>query len=200
MKQKKNSVFNQSHLNPYHINSRFTPKRVTKSKFEDENYKWERLPAPIKSRTNELIKLIENEELEIIKKKGLKRDQIRLGDKIEVEYYHSITSKKLYKYRGVVIALKRQNSLSFSFKFLTVVTNSYIILDYPYYSPMLHSVKVISKSNIKNKTKIHDLKNIKDFGMKLDEVLKGGKKVNVSKRTAINLRKIENSKESIVIE
>jgi ribosomal protein L19 len=165
---KKKSVFDQAHFNPYHIYKK-NQVRKPQDKFEDETYNWEVLPSPVREKNQELLELVEKEELAKIKKAGLKKDPIRLGDKIEVEYYHSITSGKSYKYRGVVVSLKRPNSLTYAFKFLTMVAGNYVMLEYPYYSPMLLSVKVVTESTMKKsdrRTKIYSVNKIKDFGNK----------------------------------
>ena len=116
-----------------------------------------------------------------------------------MEYYHSITSNKLYKYRGVVLGTKSVNTLYYSFKFLTLVSGSYVLLDYPFHSPMLNSVKVVSRGNLK-KSKMHNIKKLDKFGLRLDEVMKGGKKIHVTKKATRALNKIESQRESIVIE
>lgn len=200
LKPKKKSIFEQTQMNPYHLPPRKKTNRVKQDKFSDENYTWERLPSPVKESSKALISVLEKEELAKIKAAGLKKDPINLGDKIEVEYYHSITSKKLYKYKGVVISIKRPNSLSFSFKFLTQVAGSFVMIEYPYYSPMLNSIKVIFRSDVNRRNKIYNIRKIKDFGDRLDEIMKGGKKVNINKKTTKTLRKIESQKESIIIE
>ena len=203
-KMKKKSVFDQTSFNPFHLDFQGRKRqKSTAEKFEDDNYKWESMTPPVKETGKELIQVIRSEELEKMKKMGLKKEPIGLGDKIEVEYYQSITSKKLHKYRGVVLSIKRRNSLNHSFKFLTMVAGSYVMLEYPYYSPMLHSVKVIMKDQSnKNRFRnhIYHIKQIKDFGWRLNEIMKGGKNVTITKSKTKELRKLENNKESIILE
>ena len=200
---KKKSVFDQVDFNPYHLYKKNQKEKKTQEKFEDETYNWEVLPSPAKEKGKTLMHVINMEELAKMKRGGLKKELIRLGDKIEVEYYHSMTSKKLHKYRGVVVSLKRPNSLTYSFKFLTMVAGSYVMLEYPFHSPMLHSVKVLTPSTLKkdNRRKhIYSIRKIKDFGNRLNEIMKGGKKMNVNKTAKKEIRKIENQKESIILE
>jgi ribosomal protein L19 len=205
--KRRESVFNQNKFNEYYLESRKQHKAkrnpITQAKFEDDDYKWETIPSAVKENGKQLIEILRKEELEKLKKNSPNREPIRLGDKIDVEYYHSITSKKLYKYTGVVVGIKRQNSHNFSFKFLTVVAESYMLLDYLYYSPMIASIKVVLPSsldkNVKRK-KIYNLRHIKDFGQYLVEILKGGKRTNLSKKAKQEIRKIESEKENIILE
>jgi ribosomal protein L19 len=201
---KKKSVFDQVDFNPYHIYKKNQRKRNTQEKFEDENYKWEIIPSPVKEKGKNLMHVLSQEERnKMIKIDGGRKEAIRLGDKIEVEYYHSMTSKKLHKYRGVVVSSKRPHSLTYSFKFLTMVAGSYVMLEYPYHSPMLHSIKVVNPSTLKKDNRrrhIYSIRKIKDFGNKLNEVIKGGKKMNINKAAKKELKKIESQKESIILE
>jgi ribosomal protein L19 len=192
-KEKRNSLF-EKHFNPYHIYPLGKNTKKTQSKFDDPNYKWERLPAPIKEDGKQLLKLLEKEELKNIKSVGLRRDDITVGDKIEVEYYHSITSKKLYKYKGVVVAVSRQNSLTRTFKFLSQISGTYVVLLYPYWSPMLHSIKLTHKGNFGVRRKIINVRRLNHFGGKLDEIFKGGRGMNLNKKTRQNIRKLDFTK------
>ena len=205
--KRRESVFNQNKFNPYYIESKRNDKLkknpITQAKFEDENYKWETIPSPVKEEGKKLLALLNREELAKLKKSSPNRDPIRLGDKIEVEYYHSISSKKLYKYKGVVVGSKRPNSHTYNFKYLTMVSGSYVLLTYPYYSPMIASIKVVTPSNIHpeiKRSKMFNLSQIKDFGQNLIEIMKGGKKTNLTKKSKQQLKKIESQKENIVIE
>lgn len=203
-KTKKKSVFDQMDFNPYHLYKKNQRKRNTQEKFEDENYKWEIIPSPVKEKGKTLMHILNQEERsKMIKIDGGRKEAIRLGDKIEVEYYHSMTSKKLHTYRGVVVSSKRPYSLTYSFKFLTMVAGSHVMLEYPYHSPMLHSVKVVTPSTLKKDNRrrhIYSIRKIKDFGNKLNEVMKGGKKMNLNKSAKKELKKIESQKESIILE
>lgn len=202
---KKKSVFQQSDNNPYHIypiyqNFPNKPKAHHQAKFDDINYEWKALPSPVKEKREALMKLLEKEELNRIKSTGiLKREKLGVGDEIEVEYYHSITKKKLYKYTGVVIGYKRPNSLTYTFRFVSIIANSTVILDYPYWTPMMASLKVIKKGTIR-KRKIFNITNVRRIGTRVDELMKGGRKVNINKTTKQILNKVEAKKESITIE
>jgi ribosomal protein L19 len=205
--KRRESVFNQNKFNEYYLESRKQQKAkrnpITQAKFEDDNYKWETIPSAVKENGKQLISILKNEELEKLKKNSSNRDPIRLGDKIEIDYYHSMTSKKIYKYTGVVVGRKRENSHNYSFKFLTMVAESYMLLDYLYYSPMILSIKVVLPSNLNpniKRKKIHNLRHIKDFGQYLVEILKGGKRTNLSKKAKQEIRKMESEKENIIIE
>ena len=199
LKNKRTSVFQQKDFNPYHIYPFYNKKKQTQEKFHDDNYIIPVLPQPVKEEGKNLISILQKEEMNKMISKGLKKEKVFTGDRIEVEYYHSITSNKLYKYRGVVLGTKSVNSLYYSFTFLTLVSGSYVHLDYPFHSPMLHSVKVVSRGNLK-KSKMHNIKKLDKFGLRLDEVMKGGKKIHVTKKATRALNKIESQRESIVIE
>jgi ribosomal protein L19 len=199
LKNKRTSLFQQTDFNPYHINPIHNKKKQTQEKFLDENYKIPKIQTPVVEEGKHLLKILQKEEMNKIISNGLKKEKVYTGDKVEVEYYHSISSKRLYKYRGVVLGTKNSNSLYYSFKFLTLVSGSYVLLDYPFYSPMLASVKVLNRANLK-KSKMHNIKKLHKFGLRLDEVLKGGKNIHVTKKATKALNKIESQKESIVIE
>jgi ribosomal protein L19 len=195
----KKSVFEQVGFNPYHI----YPWRYNKNKTQEElnNYdlKANYIPTACKENSKCLISIIETEELKNIKSLAKRKEPVALGDTIEVEYFHSITSQKLYKYRGVVLGVTKRNCFTHTFKFLTVVAGEYVILNYPYFSPMLNSIKVLHKAN-RRRTKIFHYHKVNQMGMKLSEMLKGGKHLNVNKKRRLQLRKEERMKESIVTE
>lgn len=199
LKNKRTSVFQQTDFNPYHIYPIHNKKKQTQEKFLDDNYKIPTMPVPVKEEGKNLLKILQKEEMNKMIATGLKKEKVFTGDKVEVEYYHSISSNRLYKYRGVVLGTKNSNSLYYGFKFLTMVSGSYVLLDYPFYSPMLASVKVLNRANLK-KSKMHNIKKLHKFGLRLDEVLKGGKNIHVTKKATKALNKIESQKESIVIE
>ena len=199
LKNKRTSVFHQTDFNPYHIYPLHNKKKQTQEKFLDENYKIPTIPTPVKEEGKHLISILQKEEMNKIVSRGLKKEKVFTGDRVEVEYYHSITSNKLYKYRGVVLGTKNVNSLYYSFKFLSMINGSYVLLDYPFHSPMLASVKILNKGNLK-KSKMHNIKKLNKFGLRLDEVIKGGKSIHITKKATRTLNKMESQKESIVIE
>jgi ribosomal protein L19 len=199
LKQKKTNPFWQTGFNPYHIYPRRSNIKTEHDILLDDNFKLTKIVSPCKEPGKCLISLLQKEEMNKIIGQGIKKEKVSTGDRIEVEYYQSITSGKLNKYKGVVIGTQNKNSLTYSFKFLTQVAGHYLILNYPFYSPVLASVKVIEKTNF-IKSKIHHLKKINEFGLRLSEVIKGGKKVNINKKASQNLRNLERQKEPIVIE
>lgn len=189
---KKKSVFDQAHLNPYHIYSTKQLKRSCVDKFNDPNYEWKELAPAVKEDSKELIKILEKEELNKIKSlRVLKRDPISLGDKVEVEYYHSISSQKLYKYRGVVLFLSKQGSLVSSFKFLSLIGGSWVILHYPFYSPVLASVKVLNKGNQGKRRKVYHIRKVNELGHRLINFVKG-KNMNMNKKSKQRVKMEEN--------
>jgi ribosomal protein L19 len=199
LKNKRTSVFQQTDFNPYHIYPLHNKKKQTQEKFRDENYKIPMIPTPVKEEGKHLISILQKEEMNKMISRGLKKEKVFTGDRVEVEYYHSITNNKLFKYRGVVLGTKNVNNLYYSFKFLSMVNGTYVLLDYPFHSPMLASVKILNKGNLK-KSKMHNINKLNKFGLRLDEVIKGGKNIHVTKKATRALNKMESQKESIVIE
>jgi ribosomal protein L19 len=201
LKEKKLSVFDQSNFNPYHVYPLYKMKRKAQAKFEDPEYKITKIPSPVKENGKQLIKILEQEELAKIKSQnGLKKDSVKLGQNVQAEYYRSITGKKIKKIKGVVIGYKKQKSLQYSFKILTMIGGMYVAITYPMYSPMLASLKVVGGGGFSLKRKIYNYRKLPKFGNRLDEIMKGGKNVNVTKARTRKLRKLESQKESIVIE
>lgn len=203
---KKSSIFEQIELNPYHlppIKKRKHNELVRKVMY-DESVKWEHEPAnyppAVKESGIDLIKVLEKEEIEKFKALKLRRDHIDLGDKIEIEYYESITNKKLYKYRGIVIELKRRNSMTFSFKILLNLKTENFIVEYPWYSPMLYSVKVLGKMGQGKKSKIFNARDLLKYGNKVERLLEGGKKLTMTKKDLKQIKLMENAAEQIVVE
>jgi ribosomal protein L19 len=199
-KNKKN-VFEQTGFNPYHIYPWRYNKRKTQEELENYDIKKYYIPPACKDDGDHLINNIESEQMRNLKSQVAKRKEpVALGDTIEVEYYHSITNQKLYKYKGVVLGFTRRNSFTHTFKFLTIIGGEYVILNYPYFSPMLHSIKVLNKGNRGFKTKIYHYHKVNQMGLKLGEMLKGGKNIFVNKKRRIQLRKEERMKESVITE
>jgi hypothetical protein len=171
---------------------------------QDESVQWEHdpknYPEAVKESGQSLIRKIENEEIEKIKSHKLRKDEVQLGDKVEVEYYESITSKKLFKYKGVVLEVKRKNSLTHCFKVLINLKAENLIVEYMFNSPMLHSVKVLGRNGEAKKNKIFNARDLVKYGNKIDRLLEGGKKVSMNKRDLKQLKMMESTAEQIVVE
>jgi hypothetical protein len=204
---KKQSIFDQNQMNPYHlppIKKRKHNELVRKVMY-DENVKWEHepvnYPPAVKQNGKKLLSLLEKEEMEKFFAMKLRRDPISLGDKVEIEYYDSITSKKLYRYKGVILEIKRPNSFTKSFKILLNLKNENYIAEYPMYSPMLHSVKLLGKSiNNTRKTRIFNSRDLLKYGNKVERLLEGGRKLTMNKRDLKQMKMIQNTHEKIVTE
>lgn len=200
LKQRKTSIFEQCGFNPYHVFPLKEKKRQVQHKFQDPNYKIPILPLAVREKSKNLIATIEKEELTKIKAMGLNKEQIKLGENVEVEYYRSLTGKKLKKLRGIVIGYKNPKSLVYSFRILTMTGGVYASIHYPYYSPLLNSVRVVNKGGFDKKRKIYHYRKVTKFGNRLDEIMKGGRNVSITKSRTRKLNKIESMKESIIIE
>ncbi len=203
---KKQSIFTQIDLNPYHlppIKRRKHNDQVRKI-MQDQSVQWEHdpknYPAAVKESGSRLIKKLENEEIEKIKSNKLRKDSVQLGDKVEVEYYESITSKKLFKYKGVVLEVKRKNSLTHCFKVLLSLKAENLIVEYMFNSPMLYSVKVLGRNGEARKNKIFNARDLAKYGNKIERLLEGGKKVSMNKRDLKQLKMMESTAEQIVVE
>lgn len=203
---KKTSIFSQIDLNPYHLPpmKRNKHNEFVRKVMSDETVQWEHdpknYPEAFKEKGNELIKKLEIEEMEKIKLNKLRKDLVQLGDKVEIEYYESITSKKLFKYKGVVLEVKRKNSLTHCFKVLINLKAENLIVEYMYNSPMLHSVKVLGRIVESKKSKIFNARDLVKYGNKIDRLLEGGKKISMNKRDLKQLKTMENNAEQIVVE
>lgn len=203
---KKQSIFSQLDLNPYHLPpvKRRKHNEQVRKVIEDESVQWEhdpkKYPAAVKETSYRLLQKIEKEELEKIQSNKLRKDEVQLGDKVEIEYYESITSKKLFKYKGVVLEVKRKNSLTHCFKVLINLKAENVIVEYMFNSPMLHSVKVLGRNGEAKKNKIFNSRDLIKYGNKVDRLLEGGKKVSMNKRDLKQLKMMENTAEQIVVE
>jgi len=205
-KFKKQSVFEQIQLNPYHLPpiKRHKPNELVHKIMNDESIQWEHdpkfYPEAVKENGKELIKLLEREEIQKIKANKLKKDDVKLGDKVEIEYYESITSNKLLKYKGVVLEIKRKNSLTHAFKVLMNFKTENFIVEYMFNSPMLHSVKILARTHESNKSKIFNSRELVKYGNKVERLLEGGKRFTMNKRDLKKLNMIDNKAENIIIE
>lgn len=203
---KKQSIFSQVDLNPFHlppIKRRKHNEQVRKI-MQDPSVEWEHdpkhYPEAVQEKGLSLIKKLELEELEKIRANKLRKDEVQLGDKVEIEYYQSITSKKLFKYKGVILEVARKNSLTNCFKVLISLKSETLIVEYMVNSPMLHSVKVLGRNGVAKKNKIFNSREITKYGNKIDRLLEGGKKVSINKRDLKQLKMIDNTAEQIVVE
>lgn len=201
---KKKSVFEQHHMNPFHIAPFGFKKRESKFDYHSQTLNWppEMPPAnPLNGKA--LIYQLEKEEKEKIALSlaNKKKEIVRLGDKIELEYFVSLTNKKTNKYKGIVIGTRRANSLTHSFRFLFTLDGYGMSWDLLFHSPMIASIRVTDKSTIRSKkTKIYHFKHINNFGTKILEVLKGGKSMNMTKQAKRKSRALKLKIRSGVIE
>ena len=201
---KKKSVFEQHHLNPFHIPPLTYKKRESKFDFHSETLNWPPVMPPANRLNGKaLIFQLEKEEKDkiVASPANKKKESVRLGDKIELEYYVSLTNKKTNKYKGVVIGTRRPNSLTYSFRFLFTLDGYGMSWDLLFHSPMIASIKITDKSSIRSKkTKIVHFRHINNFGTKILDVLKGGKSMNLSKREKRKSRELKLKIKSGVVE
>lgn len=201
---KKKSVFEQHHLNPYHVPPVTYKKRVPKFDFYSDSINWPpEVPEsnPLVGRA--LILHLEKEEKDRVLKEPVNKmkESVHLGDKIELEYYMSLTNKKTNKYTGIVIGTRRLNSLTYSFRLLFTLDGYGLCWDLMYHSPMIASIKIIEKSKLTSKRKkIYHFRNVKNFGPKILELLKGGRSLNLSKKIKRKAKEMNIKIKSGVIE
>jgi ribosomal protein L19 len=202
LSQQKESIFDNNFFNPFHITPWRYKKRKGVAALQELEPKVSYIPPAMKEGGKDLIQKLEMEEMAKMRSVvNFRKDPVRLGDTIEVEYYKSITSQKLNKYRGVVLGAFKERSMNYTFKFLTIINGQYVILLYPFYSPMINSIKVINKGNRNpSMKKIYHYKKINSMGVRLQEMMKGGKSVNVNKAKKMKLERDDRAKDTITYE
>jgi len=181
---KKPSIFEKSDIKAHHIPYKKAGKYKRQEQWDNPDYNW---PPKFEIATIEenkkLLSTIEKEEVRKLKcVANYQKVPVRLGDKIEVEYYLSITSNQKLNYTGIVLGTKNRNSITSSFRFLTNIKGTMVELNYMYYSPMLASIKVLNRSYTRNKSTMFNYRNIIHYGFKLLRLLKGGKNFNMTKK------------------
>lgn len=134
--------------------------------------------------------LVENERKEGL---HLKKYMPKVGDKIEVEYYLSVSSGKFNRFTGICTNLYKENTSKFCFNFYTCVDGYYADLKFGFYSKIIKSISLLKPSEIlkdkDNKVKnIVNYKNLIHMGHKAGLILKGGKHVNIKKIDVLNLK------------
>jgi len=199
---KKQCIFEKSDLNPYHIPHKNTGKNKRQDKWDDPAYSW---PPKYEQSTKigglELLNVVNKEEIKKFKDvPKFEKVPVKLGDKIEYEYYMSLTNKTRLKYTGIVIGTANTNSITSSFRVLVNVKGTLIESNYLYYSPMMASIKILNRSYNSRKTKMFNMRNVRFFGSKLRSLLRGGKNLNMTKKIAKQSYKpIENSKNKTIV-
>lgn len=140
----------------------------------------------------ELLKKINDEYYaEILEehKTNDKKYMPRFGDKVELEYYYSLSSKKFNRFNGIIIGVDKVNTHNFNFSFYFQLEGYYFILQFSYYSPIIKSLTLLSESRMpENQTKLINFKKQIHLGHKGGLVLHGGKKVNYTKKDILNLK------------
>ena len=191
----KNNLFNTLNIN--------TEKIKKRQPFFNDLISYERtLPFFKTSKTHlhgkELLAQIEKEYSEEIIgneiKEGLtlKKYKPKVGDKIEVEYYLSLSSGKFNRFTGICSNIARENTSKFNFNFYTNVDGYYVDLKFSYYSKIIKSISLLQSSEMKKKQKVTNhlvnYKNLVHMGHKAGLILKGGKHVNIQKKDVLNLK------------
>lgn len=196
-KQRKPSLFSgtQFDVNSSHLSPSLNPNR---QKLFDDLYTFEQsLPMIKTSSTNlkgkELQKNIQlNYYSELIRKESEeKKNKIvpSMGDKVEIEYYLSISSGKLNRFKGVIVAVHHKGTPEFAFTFYTYVEGHYVTLRFNYFSSIIKSIVLIAKSEFKpNENFLVGYKKLGFVGQKGGLIMKGGKHMKVNKRDIFNLK------------
>ena len=112
------------------------------------------------------------------------------GDKIEIEYFLSLSIGKLNTFKGLVIKRGKMNTIHQYFTIVLVYEGELGFLKMKYFSPLLKSVKLIVKCNLESKEEIFDYKNVRNFGHKNNMILRGGKSVKFNKASRQELKDI----------
>jgi ribosomal protein L19 len=202
LSQQKESIFDNTAFNPYHISPWRWKRRNNVPGLRDLEPKVNYIPPAMKENRQELLTKLAKEEVQKIKSvANYKKEEVKLGDTVELEYFHSITSQKLYKYKGTVLGTFKEGTINYGFKFLTIVGGEYVVLIYRFYSPMINSIRVLNKGNRNPKLKkIYLYRKVTQMGIRLKEIMKGGKSVNVNKARRKKLQLEDRMKEDVVLE
>lgn len=197
IKQRKSSLFNASLFNTN--NSNLTEnKNPNRQKLWDDLYSFEKALPTIKTTKTDLkgkalqdkLKQDYYEEL-ILKEQDLKKNKYipRMGDKIELEYYLSLSSGKINRFKGVVVAIHKKNSPEFAFTFYTKADGYFVTLRFNYFSDIIKSIVLVTKSSMsENDDYMIGYKNVGYAGQKGGMILKGGKYMRLNKTDILNLK------------
>jgi len=196
-KQRKPSLFSggQFDINSSHLTPKLNPNR--QKLFDDLCTFEQQLPVIRTSSTNlkgkELQKYIQaNYYSELMRKESEdKKNKIipKMGDKVEIEYYLSISSGKLNRFKGVIVAIHHKGTPEFAFTFYTNVEGHYVTLRFNYFSNIIKSIVLITESEMKpNENYLIGYKKLGYVGQKGGLILKGGKNMKVNKRDILNLK------------
>jgi ribosomal protein L19 len=183
---KKRNVFEQHHYNPYHINSTTFKKKPSKFDFFSDKINWPpEIPPSNPLYGKALLMYLEKQEKDRINSLPVnkKKARVRTGDMIELEYYMSLTNKKINKYKGTVIGTRRINSLTYSFRILMIIDSFTLTWDLLYHSPMIASIKITEPSTLKwPRAKVYHFRRLNKMGTRILELMKGGKNLKLTKK------------------
>jgi ribosomal protein L19 len=197
IKQKKSSLFKGSlfDLNNSDLTENKNPNR---QKLWDDLYSFEKALPIIKTTNTDLkgkalqakLKLDYYEEL-ILKENNLKKNKYipRMGDKVELEYYLSLSSGKINRFTGVIVAIHNKNSPEFAFTFYTKADGYFVTIRFNYFSDIIKSIVLVTKSTMnENDDYMIGYKKLGYAGQRGGLILKGGKYMRLNKTDVLNLK------------
>lgn len=187
----KPKLFDFHHGNPNHIPH---PKSKPKVSFERKLLNWPPdCPPTFGFNYPQLLKKIEKTEIDkYLNQPKFSKEMVRLGDKVRIENYLSITSGVFNTIDGVVLGTKRTEKLSFSFVIIARIEGEMVCIEFPFFSPLLKSVRVTKKADTfkEGQDKIFYLNKIRNIGKRVSLLLKGTRQsMNMNKRQKQKLDK-----------
>lgn len=137
----------------------------------------------------DLIKNIENEYYEELSKNVSKMKNFefekeipKFGDYVELQYYLSLSSKKINNLKGYIVAVYKQDNFNFNFELFFNEEGHYGKIGFPFYSPILKKVKIINRQPNLEGDQLIGLKNLRYFGHLNKMLMKTGKINKVNKK------------------
>ncbi|CAI2373997.1 unnamed protein product [Moneuplotes crassus] len=152
---KKTNVFDKYHYNPNHIPKDVVCKNTTKVKKEfwtnpDPNYKHTIRP-PTQHLGRTLITMLEKEEI----KNEFKFPDFRPGDVIEVQYYVSLSEKKVNTYKGLCTGVENKKGINYAVQMVAYVDGINIKLHLKLHSPLFISLEVVKFGSNHNRNRLN---------------------------------------------
>ena len=197
IKQRKSSLFNASLFNTNNSDL-IENKNPNRQKLWDDLYSFEKALPTIKTTHNDLkgkqlqdkLKKDYYEEL-ILKENNQKKNKYipRMGDKVELEYYLSLSSGKINRFKGVIVAIHKKNSPEFAFTFYTKADGYFVTLRFNYFTDIIKSIVLVTESSMnENDDYMIGYKKLGYAGQKGGMILKGGKYMRLNKTDILNLK------------
>lgn len=143
----------------------------------------------------ELIKQLESEyyqelssNVSKIKNFEFEREIPKFGDYVELQYYLSLSSKKINNLKGYIVSVYDYGTFNFRFELFFEEEGQYGKISIPFYSPILKKLKVINRQQDIQGDQLIGLKNLRYFGHLNKMLMKTGKINKVNKKDKKKVR------------